>query len=211
MTRTSVNAHYLKGSIYCGLRLIFSRNQGKTGKYYDYFICIGRHRRRTNCARKAVLVSRVEDYYRSFAVPAEQIEEIRAGVEEEFARLQAVAGTDLARSRRRLQQVQDQRQKLLDARYRGAIPVDILRNEMSRLTSELASAETELSTANATLTDLQGSSSAPSQRPATAPRPTTTHHQPSDASSIKASSRSSTSLKTGAWTALICANRSQPC
>lgn len=124
-----IHHHYLKGSIWCGgcgSRLIFSRNRGTMGKYYDYFVCIGRHRKRNTCMRKAVAVSwveaGVEDFYRCFEVPPEQIEEIKVSVGEEFARLQAVAETDMARSGRRLQRVKDQRQKLLDAHYEGAIP-----------------------------------------------------------------------------------------
>ncbi len=156
------HAHYLKGSIWCGncgSRLIFSRNRGKMGKQYDYFACIGRHRKRNNCTRSVLtvdsVVAGVEDFYRRFEVPPEQVSEIRAAVGEEFARVQAVAETDIARSRRRLGQVKDQRQKLLDAHYQGAIPADMLKTEMQRLTAELASAETELTAVSANLTDLQ--------------------------------------------------------
>ncbi len=156
------HSHYLKGSIWCGncgSRLIFSRNRGKMGKQYDYFVCIGRHRKRNNCIRKAILVSRVaagvEDFYRTFEVPPERVEEIKVSVADEFARLQAVAETDMARSRRRLHDVKDQRQKLLEAHYAGAVPADILKTEMHRLTAELASAESELTTASANLSDLE--------------------------------------------------------
>jgi hypothetical protein len=124
-----VHSHYLKGSIWCGncgSRLIFSRNKGKTGIHYDYFVCIGRHRKRSKCTRKAVHVSRVEtgveQFYRRFEVPADQIEDIYSSVGEEFARLQAVAETDMERSRRRLAQAKDKRQKLPTAHYEGPSP-----------------------------------------------------------------------------------------
>jgi hypothetical protein len=155
------HSHYLKGSIWCGncgSRLIFSRNKGRGGTY-DYFVCIGRHRKRNDCSRKAILVSRVETgieaFYHTFEVPPERVEEIKATVTEEFARLQAVAETDMARARRRLQQVKDQRQKLLDAHYAGAIPADMLKVEMQRQTAELAASERELTTASTNLTDLE--------------------------------------------------------
>jgi site-specific DNA recombinase len=160
--KESTHSHYLKGSIWCGncgSRLIFSRNKGKTGIYYDYFVCIGRHRKRNNCTRKAVLVSRVEagieDLYRRFEVPTDQIEDIRSSVGDELARLQAVAETEMARSRRRLIQAKDQRQKLLTAHYEGAIPKDMLKDEMQRLTAEVGSAERELTAASASVTDLE--------------------------------------------------------
>ena len=38
--------------------------------------------------------------------------------------------------------MQDERQKLLTARYAGAVPLDMLKNEMARMTSEMAEAET---------------------------------------------------------------------
>ncbi len=91
----------------------------------------------------------------SGVVPPEQISEIKAAVGVEFARLQAVAETDMARSHRSLQQVKDRRKKLLDAHYQGAIPTDMLKSEMQRLTVELASAEGELAVASANLTDLE--------------------------------------------------------
>ena len=160
--KESTHSHYLKGSIWCGdcgSRLIFSRNRGKTGIYYDYFVCIGRHRKRNNCTRKAVLVSRVEagveDLYRHLEVPADQIEDIRSSVGDEFARLKAVAETDMARSRRRLQQANDQRQKLLAAHYEGAVPKDMLKTEMQRLTVEVGSAERELAVSSASLVELE--------------------------------------------------------
>jgi site-specific DNA recombinase len=160
--KESTHSHYLKGSVWCGdcgSRLIFSRNKGKTGIYYDYFVCIGRHRKRNNCTRKAVLVSRieagVEDLYRRIEVPADQIEDLRSSVGDEFARLKAVAETDMARSRRRLQQAKDQRQKLLTAHYEGAVPKDMLKTEMQRLTTEVGSAERELAISSASVVELE--------------------------------------------------------
>lgn len=162
--KESVHAHYLKGSIWCGgcgSRLIFSRNRGKTGISYDYFVCIGRHRKRNNCLRKAISVQRVEDaiidfYHHRFQVPPDQLADIQEVVAEEFARLQAVAETDQARSKRRLQSAKDKRQKLLDAHYNGAVPHDMLKTEMRRLTAEIGNAEGELKQAQASLADLKG-------------------------------------------------------
>jgi hypothetical protein len=151
-----VHAHYLKGTVWCGgcgSRLIFSRNKGKTGIVYDYFACIGRHRKRNNCTRKYVLTKDVEqgviEFYKRFEVPTAPLEDVNAVVVDEFARLHGVAETDLARSRRRLQRAKDQRQKLLSAVYEDAIPRDMLQSEMQRLTAEIASAEAELATSQA--------------------------------------------------------------
>lgn len=46
--------HYLKGSVFCGecgSRLLFTRANGHGGTY-DYFVCLGRHQKRTDCRAK---------------------------------------------------------------------------------------------------------------------------------------------------------------
>ncbi|MEV6873926.1 recombinase family protein [Amycolatopsis sp. NPDC051128] len=158
--KSTVHAHYLKGSIYCsdcGSRLLFSRNRGRGGTY-DYFMCLGRHRKRNDCKRKAVPVSAVEegveDVYLRFQLKAEQTEWIRTGVSAEFARLQAVADTEKRRARRRIQEAETQRQKLLTALYNDAIPEDLLKQEMQRLTVELGNAEAQLKENETSLEEL---------------------------------------------------------
>lgn len=157
-----IHSHYLKGSIWCGncgSRLIFSRNRGKMGVAYDYFVCIGRHRKRNDCKRRSIAVSSVEagveEFYRHFEIPQEDIDLIRSTVGEEFLRLRAVAETDMVRSRRRLTQAKDQRAKLLTAHYEGAIPNDMLKSEMTRLTAEVGAAERELKEASAGMSELE--------------------------------------------------------
>ncbi|MGV9674559.1 zinc ribbon domain-containing protein [Nocardia sp. NPDC003482] len=44
--------HYLKGSIwcrYCGRHMVYSRNQGKLGGWYEYFFCMGKKDRGNRC------------------------------------------------------------------------------------------------------------------------------------------------------------------
>ncbi|MFK0249750.1 recombinase family protein [Amycolatopsis azurea] len=158
--KSTVHAHYLKGSVWCGgcgSRLIFSRNRGRGGTY-DYFMCIGRHRKRTDCKRKAVPVraveDAVEDVYRRFQLRADHTEQIRAGVSAEFRRLQAVADVEQQRARRRIQEAEQQRQKLLTAFYEDAIPEDLLKQEMQRLTQELGQAQAQLAEQEASLEEL---------------------------------------------------------
>lgn len=157
-----VHAHYLKGTIWCGgcgSRLIFSRNKGKSGKYYDYFVCIGRHRKRNSCTRRAVQVSAIEQgiakFYERFEIPRESVEEIQEVFIEEFSRLHQVAQTELARNKRRIQSAEDQRRKLLRAVYDEAIPQDLLKEEMQRLTTEIASAQTGIKQAETNLAELE--------------------------------------------------------
>ena len=156
-----VHPHYLRGSIYCsacGGRLVFSENKGNGGTYH-YFICLKKKTRENNCRRPAIRLERIEDgiaeFYGQFQVPAQQSEAIRAAVTAELAAQTAEARRGLARANKRKTQAQEERQKLLQAHYAGAIPQDLLAVEMNRLTRELAQADVEIQAARATNTEVE--------------------------------------------------------
>ncbi len=67
--------HFPKGSIFCGecgSRLILSNAKNRHGNVYCYFVCSGRHSKRTDCTRQAMLIEDVEklveDYYRRIQI-----------------------------------------------------------------------------------------------------------------------------------------------
>ena len=114
--------HYLKGSIYCGAcgsRLCFDQKINRHGSTYQYFFCVGRHQKRTDCVRRYVSVdeidAQVEQKWRHVqlhpkyaellrTILAQDLEEQREGAEH----TKRVAG-------RKRQNLEAQRQKLLDA------------------------------------------------------------------------------------------------
>ena len=154
--------HYLRSTIYCsacGARLIFSRNRGKSGEHYDYFFCVKKKTKANNCSRRAMRLERIEDgiasFYRRFRVRPEYAEQIRTAVRDELAAQQAEASRGLERASSRKQRVQDEREKLLQAHYGGAIPQDLLASEMKRLTRELAAADTEIKAAQVSTADVE--------------------------------------------------------
>ena len=60
---TQVHDHYLKGTIHCGQcgsRLIVSNAKNRHGNVYCYFVCSGRHSKRTNCSQSSVLIYEIE-------------------------------------------------------------------------------------------------------------------------------------------------------
>jgi chromosome segregation ATPase len=57
--------------------------------------------------------------------------------------------------RRRLAKLGEEREKLLHAYYAGAVPVDLLRSEQERLTTEASQAERHLEVAEASFTDVE--------------------------------------------------------
>ena len=61
--RQRAHEHYLKGSLFCGdcgSRLMINHATNAAGLQYDYFVCLGRHQKRTNCTRSAMVIEAVE-------------------------------------------------------------------------------------------------------------------------------------------------------
>ena len=153
--------HYLKGSIYCGEcgnRLVFTRNKGKLGLYYDYFFCLGRRAKAAPCTRKYLSVEAVEkgveDYYRGLHFSEDRIEDIRRVVREELANSQADARFTLGEARRRHVALKNEQAALMKAHYAGAVPLDLLKSEMDRITREVDAAEHQIAASEQALDQL---------------------------------------------------------
>ncbi|MFM7534730.1 MAG: recombinase family protein [Acidimicrobiales bacterium] len=143
--------HYLKGTVHCGTcgsRLIVSKNKGRRGKVYEYFVCIGRQKKSNACLQKAVLIdlveAKVEDHYRDVQPSAELLERIRSVLLAELAEGRAFASKEREAQARRIRKLEDERSKLLDGYYAGAIPVDLMKREQTRITRELNHANERL-------------------------------------------------------------------
>uniref|UniRef100_UPI0037C87DAC recombinase family protein n=1 Tax=Mycolicibacterium sp. TaxID=2320850 RepID=UPI0037C87DAC len=143
------HAQYLKGSIWCGecgQRMIFSRNKGRGGTY-DYFFCMGRRSKTQRCSRPYVAVEAIEDgvaaFYRSLQLSLSPLRAaaIRDAATRELASQTEQAERDVAEAARQHARLDNERRKLLEAHYAGAIPLDMLKREMDRLTRELAETE----------------------------------------------------------------------
>ncbi|MDQ1130408.1 recombinase family protein [Microbacterium sp. SORGH_AS_0888] len=152
--------HYLKGTIYCGEcgnRLIYSQNRGKGG-IYEYFFCIGRRAKAAPCTRKYVSLPRiedgVEDFYRSLHFSAERVDAIRHVVRDELEKSQADATFTLGEARRRHAVLKNEQASLLQAHYAGAVPLDLLKQEMDRTTREVDAAARQIATAEQALEQL---------------------------------------------------------
>jgi len=143
--------HYLKGSVFCGRcgsSLIVSVNKNRFGTVYPYFVCLGRHQKRNLCVLRAVRIDQVEDaivdYYAKVQLTDEQIVQVRAYVIDELLKLKREADRERGGQELRLRRLQAQRKTLLDAHYAGALPLDLLKSEQTRITSEIAVAENRL-------------------------------------------------------------------
>ncbi len=150
--KESQHSQYLKGSVWCSecdQRLIFSRNKGRGG-VYDYFFCMGRRDKQKRCTRSYIAVTSVEDgvidFYRSLQLSVARAAVIREAIICELAGQTEQATRDVTEARRQHARLENERQKLLEAHYAGAIPLDMLKHEMDRLTRELHQADTRANT-----------------------------------------------------------------
>ena len=161
--RTLKHPHYLKSTIYCGIcgsRLIIT-NATPKNVTYEYFVCLGRHsKKQPDCTFRAALAEQIEDevarlYQRIRLHPAarRQLEQTLHAQLTELSEQTAQELDDLTANRRRLER---QREKLLQAHYADAIPLETLKTEQARITRELTAIQRRQAALNQDLDTKQG-------------------------------------------------------
>ena len=135
--------HYLKGSLFCARcdsRMGVSHSQGKNGSIYPYFYCLGRNKKRTECDLPYLPLEQVEEHliahWQTRKFDPELISVIEASVSEEIAAKRATDEQLLVSQRQRLQKLEKQRDKLIDAYLAGAIPVKNLKQRQEAVAVE---------------------------------------------------------------------------
>jgi DNA invertase Pin-like site-specific DNA recombinase len=144
--------HYLRGTIYCGrcgARLLVCHAKGRHGGVYPYFICSGRQRDKASCMQRAIRIEEAEEriaaYYGTHVqLTVEEATQVREFLTEELSKLRASADRERRIQTRRLVKLQAERKKLLDAHYADAIPLELLKSEQTRISSEIRGAEERL-------------------------------------------------------------------
>ena len=146
-----VHSHYLKGSVFCGScgsRLTITNSRSGNGDVYDYFFCLGRQRDRLSCTQSVVRVRRVErlveDHYLSIELTTQRVQEIRLVMGEALAARQKEAEAARRVQTLRIARLSREREKLLHLHYADAVPLDLFKQEQSRLTCELENAREQL-------------------------------------------------------------------
>ncbi len=140
--------HYLKGSLFCGrcqepLGIHVSTNH--QGIKYAYLECLGRRVRKNGCTQRAILVEiaerEVERYWSHVTLTPQQVAGIRVRVRRHIGLMLSSREQHLRKAEKRVAELNDQRQKLLQAHYAEAIALDLLKSEQSRIATELAAAQ----------------------------------------------------------------------
>ncbi|WKX09964.1 recombinase family protein [Streptomyces sp. NL15-2K] len=149
--------HYLKSSVFCGdcgSRLIITNAKNRHGVVYPYFVCLGRHQKTTSCTRKALLITKiekmVEDHWSTVRLAPELRDAIEEGLRSELATHRKEAEDEHKQLVAEKAKLTAQRQKLLEAIYSGAVPMDLIASEQQRITDQLTAIEARLGAATAT-------------------------------------------------------------
>lgn len=149
--RTREHPHFLKGSLFCkncGSRMIVTYAKSRSGVRYPYFVCSGRHSKRTDCECRAVLIEDVErgveQWYEKYSLKPEIREMLEKAVSEILAESQAQFEAEQASLKREKEKLERKRKKLLEAHYNDAIPMDLLRSEQAQINKDLGVIESQL-------------------------------------------------------------------
>lgn len=148
--RDRTHNNYLRGSIWCGgcgSRMVFSQNKGRGGTY-AYFFCMGKKNKANPCPRGYIRLEAIErglaHFYAGLALRPDEVEQIRTAIRTELADREAQAAWDQATATKAIDRLETEREKLLHAHYDGAIPLDLLKSDMERITSDMVNAEKQL-------------------------------------------------------------------
>ena len=143
--------HYLQGSLYCGqcgelLGVEVVRNH--QGRLYPYFYCLGRQRQRNGCQLRATPIDLVEqkiiDHWQTIKLSPEDLAAVRSNVMTYLEDVLPQRNRDVERAARKIAELTGQRDKLLQAHYAGAVPLDQLKVEQDRIARQLSAAHQAL-------------------------------------------------------------------
>ena len=148
--RERMHNHFLKSTVVCGQcgsRLLVQNTKNGKGVLYPYFIC-ARRQRLHDCSFKAVLIEVVEaqmqEVYRRLYVSEADRQEIERYLLAELARIEGEKDRSVRSLTVRRTNLEDERRRLLQAHYGGAVPLELLKEEQERLGRELAGIQRQL-------------------------------------------------------------------
>ncbi len=127
--------------------------RNRWGTEYLYLVCSGRTRKITDRQRQAmpaqVIEELIEDEYQTIALSPALRDSIEELVLEDLDVLQAGSATERQQMENQRIELSAQRQKLLDAHYVGAIPLDLLKSEQDRIAGRLTRISDQLTNLDA--------------------------------------------------------------
>ena len=148
--RQRIHNHFLKSTVVCGqcgARLSVQNAKNSKGTIYPYFVC-ARRCRLHDCAFTAVLIDVVEDrmveLYQTIQLSAADRTQIEHYLHDELSQIEGEKDKAVRSLTTRRTNIEDRRRRLLHAHYEGAIPLDLLKEEQAKLSTELNQIERQL-------------------------------------------------------------------
>jgi site-specific DNA recombinase len=161
--KPSQHPHYLKGTVFCGCcgaRLGVTKIRNRHGVIYSYFYCLGRQRDLQSCHQSHVSMERIEraieDQWKLIQLPEPQIAAIRRAVLEHIGGTREAQAFEVVAKENRLSKLEGERQKLMEAYYANAIPVEVLRREQQRIGDAMIATRVALDRAAEDLSGIEG-------------------------------------------------------
>lgn len=164
--RRRTHDHYLKSTLRCGIcgsRLIVQMTRNSKGTLYPYFICNGRFGKKNGCELKAVLVDetevRTENHYAELArlITPDFRSKVEAMIELEFHDSRAEVDRALKHLHSEREKLEREQERVLQAHYADAIPLDLLKKEQDRIASALRENAHQVDRYTADLNQVEGS------------------------------------------------------
>ena len=138
--RNRKHIHFLKSVVFCGScgdRLLVQHSKSKSGIYYPYFSCAGRKGRRSDCLQKSALIAEVEEKIEELFVGLSFTKAFRKEVEKVMLSEIEEMGNQFAEERKEIDtektKIRRKQEKLLEAHYADAIPLDLFKKEQKKL------------------------------------------------------------------------------
>lgn len=148
--RTRKHPHFLKSTLVCarcGSRMLVHNATAKSGEIYPYFVCIGRKEKKTTCDMRAVLIHVVEDkvpaLYRTITLSPAERDRIHASILDQMADSSRESLEHRQALKEQKNKLVREQQRLLQAHYADAIPLELLKSEQDRISRTLADIERE--------------------------------------------------------------------
>ena len=148
-----VNTNWLRGA-----RLLVQNTRNSKGDLYPYFIC-ARRQRTHDCSFRAVLIDVVEEQmnalYRTIQLGRQDRQLVEQYVREELRHLERDKDRTIRSLTTRRTNIEDKRRRLMHAHYEGAVPLELLKEEQTQLTSQLDHIERQLAAYQADITEVR--------------------------------------------------------
>lgn len=149
--RQRIHNHYLKSTLYCGecgyrmgpqLPGISKGNQNK------YFTCWGRHGKHTNCTMKYIPMEYaeqlVQELHDRISLTPEYRKTLESALRKGLREVHQDTEDERNQLRLSLEKIARRQEKLLEAHFNDAIPVELLKKKQAELHKEQTQAESRL-------------------------------------------------------------------